>query len=354
MIEKPLVDAVMAIMGERGRGHDGVDDAAFEALALEIAAAQGRLRRPSPLFCNPGGLDRIDPLPETAFKMMTVAQFPPSEAVAEFKTSGTSSESRGRLCVLDMEIYRMSALRGFELFCMYDNPPSRFMSLIPAASVRPDSSLSWMATFLVEEFDDGLGGFAAGTDGIDPDTVLSILSRSAADGASLFLLGTSLDFLSLFEFLVMNASPISLAQGSRLMHTGGPKASGRSITPRQLAADAGRLLAIDRRDVIEEFGMTELFSQAYDSPRISGVPGRLVPVPWMRTRILDPRTLKDVSQGERGLLVHYDLACCHTCVAIMAADTATKSGNGFCDLRRTAGAPARGCSHNAAPTPGRS
>ena len=113
MIDKSLVDAVMTMIGDSVRGHSGIDDEGFESLAVEIAAAQGRLRRTSPLSANLRGLDKIEPLPETAFKMMTVAQFPPSEAVAEFRTSGTSSENRGRLPVLDMEIYKASALAGF-------------------------------------------------------------------------------------------------------------------------------------------------------------------------------------------------------------------------------------------------
>ena len=266
MIDKSLVDAVMTMIGDSVRGHSGIDDEGFESLAVEIAAAQGRLRRTSPLSANLRGLDKIEPLPETAFKMMTVAQFPPSEAVAEFRTSGTSSENRGRLPVLDMEIYKASALAGFELFCMHDDPPTRFMSLIPPASARPDSSLSWMATFLVEKFDDGLGGFVAGTQGLDPDGMLSILSRSVSDGSRVFLLGTSLDFLSLFEFLVMNATPIPLPAGSRLMHTGGPKASGRSITTRQLAADAGRLGSRRTSSKLND-------RSTDDSPRISDVPG---------------------------------------------------------------------------------
>ena len=159
---------------------------------------------------------------------------------------------------------------------------------------------------------------------------------------------TSLDFLTLFNYLKNQSVTVTLPPGSRAMHTGGAKASGREITRDDLIEDFGALLGIKPPDVIEEFGMTELFSQAYDSPRVTAGPRRLVPVPWMRTRVLDPRTLTDVAEGERGILVHYDLANCHTCVAMMAADTARRVADGFAEISRTPGSAVRGCSNEAA------
>lgn len=348
IIDPALVNLVREIIISCARGDHDLDDAGFENLALSIARDQGLVTRPRPLAGDRRGLDMIDPLPETAFKMMTVASFPPSEAVAEFLTSGTSSGTRGRLLVRDMNLYRESAVAGFGMFCMYGRAPRRFLSLIPPGGDRPNSSLSWMASFVLQEFDDGSGAFVARDGDLDGALILDALKASGLSGEPLFILGTSLDFMTLYEFLRRNPDRRLPATGTRIMHTGGAKASGREITRAELAADAVTLLGARQEDVIEEFGMTELFSQAYDSPAVTPGPRRLVPVPWMRTRVLDPRTLADVGEGERGILVHYDLANVHTCVALMAADTAVRLQGGFREISRAVGARARGCSHEAA------
>lgn len=346
MIDPGIVDEVRALI-EAAPG-PGPDDGGFTALALAIAEGQGRLVGGRPLAGQRHGLDRIDPLPETAFKLMTVATFPASEAVAEFLTSGTSSGARGRLLVKDMDLYRSSVIAGFRMFCMTGNPPRRFLSLIPPADARPSSSLSWMASFVMRAFDSGQGRFAAADGRLDGEAILSSLEDSGASGEPLFILGTSVDFMTLYEFLDQIPGRPIPAPGCRVMHTGGAKASGREITRPELIARANDLFLAAPEDVIEEFGMTELFSQGYDSPRVTPGPRRIVPVPWMKTRVLDPRTLTDVAEGERGMLVHYDLANVHTCVAVMAGDTAVRVRDGFCDITRSIGAPARGCSSEAA------
>jgi hypothetical protein len=349
MIDESLSAAVAEVIRTGKIAGLDFDDAEFEHLAVAIAAEQGFVVEGRPLTGERRGLDRIDPLPETAFKIMTVAQFPPSEAEAEFLTSGTTgSDLHGRLLVYDMSLYRLSALEGFRRFCMYDPAPRRFMSLIPSGHDRQTSSLSWMATFVMEEWDDGHGAYVAADGLLDAAAIDRILGESCADGQPLFIMGTSLDFLTLFNYLKNHGVAITLPPGSRAMHTGGAKASGREITRDDLIEDFGALLGIKPFDVIEEFGMTELFSQAYDSPRVTTGPRRLVPVPWMRTRVLDPRTLTDVAEGERGILVHYDLANCHTCVAMMAADTARRVADGFAGISRTPGSAVRGCSNEAA------
>src|SRR5207247_288490 len=65
---------------------------------------------------------------------------------------------------------------------------------------------------------------------------------------------------------------------------------------------------------VNEYGMTELCSQRYDSAlddRFHGrslAPRRLAGPPWLRTRVLDPDTLAPVAPGASGLLCHHDLA----------------------------------------------
>lgn len=338
MIEPWLADRVRHAIETGGPA----DDAAFQALAIAVAQAQG-LVRPDAL----PDLDGIDPVPETAFKLMTVAHFAPSAAEATFLTSGTTTGSPGRRLVRDLDLYRASVIRGFARFVMPGAGPGPFVSLIPPASVRTHSSLSHMASMVVDAFATG-ATWARRGDAVELDAVAGALDTAASVGVPVVLLGTTLDFLTLFDGMTAAGQRFRLPAGSRAMHTGGAKATGRSVDRDALRASFTSLLAIPEDDVIEEYGMTELLSQAYDAPRVTPGPRRLVGVPWMRTRVLDPRTMAPVAPGERGVLCHYDLANVDAAVAVLTQDMATSVENGFSDIVRAPGAQARGCSAEAA------
>ncbi len=323
-----------------------LDDDSFWTLCLAVAEAQGLVATGSQTSADDAAA--IEPVPEAAFKLMTVAHFPPSEAQAEFWTSGTTRGTPGRHLVRDLDLYRASALRGFERFAMYPPRPTRFASLIPPPSERPHSSLSYMVAFVVDAFADRVLWAHEG-DRLEVSSLQGFLEEAVRDGQPVILLGTTLDFLTLFEAL----GPWSLAlpPGSRAMHTGGTKASGRVVERSDLWKVFERALGIPPEDVIEEYGMTELLSQAYDSPRVTPGPRRLVPVFWMRTQVVDPLTLREVAPGQRGLVCHYDLANVWTAVAIRTSDLATRVEDGFADVERVPGAAPRGCSHEAARGP---
>lgn len=323
-----------------------LDDDSFATLCLAAAEAQGLIRADGEAQAQ--GLDAIEPVPEAAFKLMTVAHFPPSEARAEFHTSGTTRGTPGRHLVRDPGLYRASALRGFERFAMYPPRPARFVSLIPDVSERPRSSLSHMISFIYDAVS-GTPLRVREGDRLDAGAIRGALEAAMGAREPVMLLGTSLDFLTLFDSV--GSWRIALPPGSRAMHTGGAKSSGRAVSREDLLDAFWRVLGVPPDDVIEEYGMTELLSQAYDSPRVTPGPRRLVPVPWMRTRVLDPLTLREVAEGRRGLLCHYDLANVWTAVAVLTGDLATRVGDGFADVERAPGASPRGCSHEAARGP---
>lgn len=318
-----------------------LDEEGFVSLCRSIAGQQGNLS------AEPG-MAGVKPVPESAFKQTTVSHFPPGEAQAVFRTSGTTTGTRGRNLVRDLDLYRASVLGGFERFVMYPPRPHRLLSLIPSATTRPDSSLSHMVS-MVADVHGGDGSVTARKgEELQLDLATATMERATKDNQPLLLLGTSLDFRVLFAALrCRGTGGLCLPAGSRAMHTGGDKASGRAVSREELWAGFRLLLEIEPDDVIEEFGMTELMSQAYDSPRILPGNRRLVPVPWMRTRVLDPTTLTESSLGEKGLLCHYDLANCHTAIAILSNDLARRAEDGFSEITRVPGATPRGCSHDA-------
>lgn len=330
-----LVTQIKAIIAEGGPRDEGE----FEHLCLAVAEEQGLLRQ------GEFGLEGVEPVPEKAFKLMTIANFPPSEAEAEFWTSGTTEERKGRHLIRDLELYRLSSTKGFEMFALYPPRPKAFLSLIPLAQERPHSSLSWMVSFVLEAFAEVLGPRVRVGDRLLLDEAWDFIRRCERDKIALMILGTTLDVVALLEGC--KGEGVRLPPGSRLMHTGGMKTSKRSVTPQEVLALCRAFLGLPEEDVIEEYGMTELLSQAYASPRVIPGPRRFVTVPWMRTRVLKPGTLGDCQEGGRGLLCHYDLANVYTAVCILTGDLANKVGSGFYDISRLPSAGPRGCSNEA-------
>lgn len=96
--------------------------------------------------------------------------------------------------------------------------------------------------------------------------------------------------------------------------------------------------------------MTELSSQFYDGGlrRALGFEeeagdGFRVP-PWMRVRIVDPASGRDVASGEVGAVFHYDLANRGSALAVQTSDLGVLVDGGFRLAGREPGAEARGCS----------
>ena len=343
----PIDDVLVAEVRHLIDAEGPSTDEEFVEVCRAVAEAQGHLS-------DAAGLDGVTPVPEGAYKLMTIACFAPSEAQAEFRTSGTTTGSPGRHLVRDLDLYRRSVLRGFDRFVLRAERPTVWLSLIPSAADRPHSSLSHMVSILAEAFAPGRAVFARRGPELALDLALPVLAGAATEGGRPpVLLGTTLDFLTLFDaFAAGAANPLQLPAGTRVMHTGGEKASGRSLSRAELWDGFAQWLGVPSDDVAEEYGMTELLSQAYDAPRVTAGPRRLRPVPWMRTRILDARTMDDVAPGERGLVCHYDLANVHTAVAVLTNDLATRVGDGFAQIARLPGAVARGCSSEASTTAG--
>ncbi|MGZ4974688.1 MAG: acyl-protein synthetase, partial [Limisphaerales bacterium] len=91
--------------------------------------------------------------------------------------------------------------------------------------------------------------------------------------------------------------------------------------------------------IISEYGMSELSSQAYDNPdHVFRFP------PWARAQIISPETGKEVAAGETGLIRIFDLANVYSVLAIQTEDLAVCRDGGFALLGRAAEAEPRGCS----------
>jgi hypothetical protein len=135
---------------------------------------------------------------------------------------------------------------------------------------------------------------------------------------------------------------LELPPGSRAMETGGYKGRGRAVPAAELQALMARRLGLAPAQVIREYGMSELSSQAYAGPPDSGRPFCFPP--WARARIISPESGEEAAGGEPGLIRMFDLANVYSVLAIQTEDLGARRGGGFELLGRAAVAEPRGCS----------
>ena len=105
------------------------------------------------------------------------------------------------------------------------------------------------------------------------------------------------------------------------METGGFKGRAREISRETLHARIGDALGVPRERIVNQYGMTELGSQFYDSTLVDPTgPRRKLGPPWTRVRFVDPSTDHPVECGEIGQIVIHDLANTGSVAAIQTAD----------------------------------
>jgi len=145
------------------------------------------------------------------------------------------------------------------------------------------------------------------------------------------------------------AESFRLPHGSRLMDTGGTKGAPRVLSRNGLLQAVWNSFAIPGYFVVNEYGMCELSSPLYDNVIRDRYHGHFTHRAkagshWTRTRVLDPGTLREVPEGDRGILCHVDLANAGTALAVLTEDIGRRIKDGIEVSGRVAGAAARGCS----------
>ena len=324
----------------------------FEAWAVRIFRHQFDRNLPYRAYCERRGVTPatvgawtdVPAVPARAFRSADLA-CGPAEIV--FRTSGTTGgpEMRGRHSIPHLDLYRASALPAFERFVLPDGARLPCLFLLPPPSVRPDSSLVHMCAWVAEAFGTGVEWFA-GAAGLDVERLVERLATLERTGAAVLLAGPTAGFVRLFDA----GRAIRLGPGSRLVDTGGQKGLTRPVSRAGFLRACWTHLGIPTYYCVNEYGMTELCSQRYDSvlrDRFDGRsldPRRLVAPPWLRTRVLDPDTLATVPEGATGLLCHHDLANAGSVSVVLTEDLGRAvGGDGIEIVGRVPGAVPRGC-----------
>ena len=344
------------------------DDARFEALALAAWAHQSRHCEPYARLCRDRGLSPSDPprnwreipaVPTGAFKEMRIASFPPEQTCKVFRTSGTSgtpTTRRGELHLDTLELYETSLLASLENLLLCDVAlPATLRVLAPPPHEADDSSLTHMFATLLAKHADDASGFDVRGGTLDADAVFAALdrARAEADARPVFLLGTAFSFVHLLDVAEAQGRRCEpLPVGSCAMETGGFKGRSREIERDELHDRIAERLGFAHERVVNQYGMSELGSQFYDSKLVEPTrPLRKLAPPWVRVRIVDPETGSDVPAGEPGIVSLVDLANTGSVCAIETADRGrlvaapgSPWGDGFEVLGRQPGAEERGCS----------
>lgn len=362
----------------------------FEALALELFrlqfqhnAAYRRLvvaRGVAPE--NVSVWRDIPAVPTGAFKELELTSLAPDARTTVFFSSGTTEQRRSRHfhSAASLAIYEASLLLWFERHLLADvndlveeqllGPLDKlpFLALTPPPAVAPNSSLVHMFDIARREFGARDSLFAGKADAggawtLDLDAALFAIRKSMCANRPLILLGTAFNFVHLLDHFAANNMRYKLARGSRVLETGGYKGQSREVPKAELHALITKHLGIAPENIVTEYGMSELSSQAYDQV-VSTVPPHLTPAlsppsgsgegarvvrsfqfpPWCRAQVISPETGCEVGEGETGLLRIFDLANVRSVLAIQTEDLAVKRGDSFELLGRATQAEPRGCS----------
>ncbi len=332
----------------------------FNRLALALFALQ---RQAVPIyreFCDRRNVQadsvrhwsQIPALPAGAFREFEVSSIPPGGRTRVFHSSGTTGQAPSRHFhhAQSLALYEASVLPWFERhFFGAQSAPMKLVFLTPEEA--PQSSLVQMFKTVRRHCGTPDSTFTGrvqpdGSWGLDAGQTLAAVREAIGANQPIGLLGTAFSFVHLLDDLEASGKAFALPKGSRVMETGGYKGRSREVPKPQLRAMIVRLLGVRNAEIVGEYGMSELSSQAYD--RVAGEEARAGEVfafpPWARARIISAETGLEVEAGKTGLLRVFDLANIWSVMAVQTEDLALGRAHGFDLLGRAAISAPRGCS----------
>lgn len=342
-----IVEALLAFLAQ-----DGCSDAEFDALALRLFAHQHAHNAAYRRFCQLRGATPrtvkswrdIPAVPITAFKEVTLSCTPPEAAERVFMTSGTTrGEVKGRHYHPAIAVWDASMAGYFARRFMQGAQRLPMAILFPDEQALPNSSLAHYLALAVRRFGTEQSSWYVRPEGMDVPGLAAMLRAAERSGEPCALLGASFSFVHLLDALAESGERFRLPAGSRILDTGGYKGNSREPPLDDFYAGLEATFGVSRARCINMYGMTELSSQLYDDGNAT-VPSVKTGPHWLRSRLVDPLTGREVPRGERGVLVHCDLANFNSVTSILTEDVGVAAGEGFLLLGRAEGAQAKGCS----------
>jgi hypothetical protein len=335
----------------------------FDALALELFALQFKNNFAYRKICEARRLTlqtvehwtQIAAVPTAAFRELELTSLEAKERTAVFHSSGTTGQKPSRHFhnAESLAVYEASLWNWFEqniLNCELRIPNCELIVVTPPPPHASHSSLIHMFEAVRQRMNAPKDAFV-GKISDDSSWTLDFARTVAAFGdnpkaegqKTKLILGTAFSFVHLLDFLAENNLQFQLPENSCVMETGGYKNRSRSLPKSELHALITERLGVPRENIICEYGMSELGSQAYDLEMRNSEHQFHFP-PWARAQIISPETNRVVRDGETGLIRIFDLANVFSVASIQTEDLAIRRGDGFELIGRAQLAEPRGCS----------
>lgn len=304
----------------------------FDQLALAIFQNQRAESAVYTAFCKALGKEGkeishwkdIPFLPISFFKSHRVCMEKP--IVHVFESSGTGG-NRSQHFVNDLSLYEQSFFPTFQKYLEIPLKQVSILALLPSYLERNNSSLVYMVNALLPKTHVTSGFFLN-----DFTTLKNQLEENEKNAVNTLLIGVSFALLDFSEQFPM------VLKHTIIMETGGMKGRREELTRSELHAQLCQAFQVS--EIHSEYGMTELFSQAYSKGN-----GIFVCPPWMKVvcrDLQDPLSL--LPDGKRGALNIIDLANQNSCSFIATEDLGIVHENGtFEILGRMNHAEIRGC-----------
>ena len=218
-----------------------------------------------------------------------------------FKSSGTGG-SKSINYVSDINLYVRSFSKCFENFY----GPIKdyvFLGLLPSYLEQKNSSLVYMIDYFIKESKYNESKFYLN----DYKKLNKVLIKLRNENKRIILFGVSYALLDFIEKLPINIRNLIVIE------TGGMKGRRIELTREELHSRLSKGFNVE--NIHSEYGMTELFSQAYSKQK-----GIFKNPPWMKTLIRDINNPFSVSNTGRGAINVIDLANINTCAFIASDD----------------------------------
>ena len=273
---------------------------------------------------KPSCVEEIPFLPIDFFKKHDVASQSITASNSFFLSSGTGSSARSKHWVVDMDFYLESCLKSYTKY-IGDPENQVILALLPNYMDQGNSGLVCMVQYLIEKTGDESSGFLLG----HLEEVKDRYEAASKRGKEVIIFGVS---YSLMDLADLNFS----LESALIIETGGMKGRREELPKKMLHSYIKK--GTSCYQMFSEYGMTELFSQAYAKENlIFSAP------PWMKIITTDPTDPFTLVENRRGVINVIDLANVDTCSFIQTQDIGINSLLGFTIEGRLQHADIRGC-----------
>lgn len=244
-----------------------------------------------------------------------------------FTSSSTTSQMPSKHFVKDRSIYERSFMNGFDLF--FGKPQDYcILALLPGYLERTGSSLVYMCKKLIELSGHKQSGFYLR----NLDELVQVIKQLKIAKQKTIIIGVSYALLDLAE------KNIELNNDFTVIETGGMKGTRKEMPKEELHEELKNKFKLEH--IASEYGMTELFSQAYAIKD-----GQFKNPPWLKFMIRDVNDpLGYLASNKTGGIIVIDLANVYSCCFIATQDLGQLNKEGELKLMgRYDNSDIRGC-----------